>query len=188
MTAADRPGLGRIILNNHGADTGLAQLSAIRDLYAEVYAEPPYCEGPADVADFAVGWPRRVAHSSFRLVIAQWCDEPIGFSFGHQLPVQTDWWNGALTALPDDITTEYPGRTFAIIEIAVRRRYRQRGVARRMHAELTAGLSEERVTLLVRPDAPAPRRAYRSWGYQPVGRIQPFPDGPVYEAMIKPWP
>lgn len=45
--------------------------------------------------------------------------------------------------LPDDITTEYPGRTFAIIEIAVRRRYRRQG------------LSEEWVTLLVRPDAAA---------------------------------
>lgn len=54
-----------------------------------------------------------------------------------------------------------------------------------MHAELTAGLAEERITLLVRPDAPAPRRAYLCWGYQPVGRIQPFPHGPVYDAMTK---
>ncbi len=86
----------------------------------------------------------------------------------------------ALTPLPDEITAEYPGRTFAIIEIAVRRPYRQCGVGRLLHTHLTAGLSEERITLLVRPDAPAPQRAYRSWGYQPVGQIQPFPGGPVY--------
>ncbi|MGH3929084.1 MAG: GNAT family N-acetyltransferase, partial [Pseudonocardiaceae bacterium] len=111
--------------------------------------------------------------------------EPIGFGFGHQLSVQTGWWDRALTPLPDGITTEYPGRTFAIIEMAVRRRYRRRGVARRLHAELTTGLPEERITLLVRPDAPAPQHAYRSWGYRSVGRIQPFPEGPVYDAMIK---
>lgn len=185
MTAGDHPGLDQLTLNHHGADTGLAQLCTIRDLYAEVYAEPPYCEGPADVAEFAADWPRRVGHPHFQLVIARWGSEPIGFSFGHQLPAQTGWWDGALTPLPDHITVEYSGRTFAIIEIAVRPRYRRRGVARRMHAALTAGLLEERITLLVRPDAPAPQHAYRSWGYQPVGRIQPFPDGPVYDAMTR---
>ncbi|HEY2765864.1 MAG TPA: hypothetical protein VGJ13_17935 [Pseudonocardiaceae bacterium] len=66
----------------------------------------------------------------------------------------------------------------------MRRLYRQRGVARRMHAKLIDGLTEERVTLLVRPDTSAPRHAYRSWGYRPVGQIHPFPDGPIYDAMI----
>ncbi|MGH3911829.1 MAG: GNAT family N-acetyltransferase, partial [Pseudonocardiaceae bacterium] len=142
-------------------------------------------EGPADVADFAAGWPLRIGYPHFCLVIARCGEELIGFSFGHQLPVRTGWWDGTLAPLPDEITTEYPGRTFAIIEMAVRHRYRQRGVARRMHARLTAGLTEERITLLVRPDAPAPQHAYRSWGYQPVGQVQPFPEGPVYDAMIK---
>lgn len=186
MTASDHPGLDQIVLDHHGADTGLAQLDVVRNLYAEVYAEPPYYEGPADVVDFVAGWPQRVRQPHFRLVVAWEGDELVGFSFGHQLPTQTGWWDGALTPLPDHITTEYAGRTFAIIELAVRRRYRRRGVARRMYAGLTAGLTEERITLLVRPDAPAPRHAYRSWGYRTVGRIQPFPDGPVYDAMIKP--
>ncbi|MGH3979592.1 MAG: GNAT family N-acetyltransferase [Pseudonocardiaceae bacterium] len=185
MSAGDDPPLDRLTLTVHGADTGSGQLGTVREIYAEIYAEPPYCEGPAEVADFASGWPRRVDKPNFRLVVAQRGDEPIGFSFGHQLPAQTRWWDGALTPLPDDVTAERPGRTFAIIEIAVRRPYRQRGVARRMHTDLTAGLPEERITLLVRPDAPAPRHAYLSWGYRPVGRIQPFPDGPVYDAMIK---
>ncbi|MDQ3152445.1 MAG: GNAT family N-acetyltransferase [Actinomycetota bacterium] len=185
MTAGEHPGPDQLALDHHGADTALAQLSVIRCLYAEVYAEPPYREGPADVADFAGGWPQRVGHPGFRLVIASWGVEPIGFGFGHQLPVRTGWWDGALTPLPDDITAEYPGRTFAIIEMAVRRRYRRRCVARRLHAELTAGRPEERITLLVRPDAPAPQRAYRSWDYRPVGRIRPFPEGPVYDAMIR---
>ncbi|MGH3930802.1 MAG: hypothetical protein ACRDTF_12575 [Pseudonocardiaceae bacterium] len=92
MTAGDHSGPDQLTLNHHGADTGLAQLSVIRDLYAEVYAEPPYREGPADVADFAGGWPRRVGHPGFRLVIAWWGVEPIGFGFGHQLSMQTGWW------------------------------------------------------------------------------------------------
>ena len=178
-------GVDQLTLTIYGTDTALGQRITVRDLYAEIYAEPPYNEGPAEVEDFASGWPRTIDQHNFRLVIARRESEPIGFAFGVQLRARTKWWEGALTPLPDSITTEVPGRTFAIIEIAVRLPYRQRGVGRQLHAHLTAGLSEERITLLVRPEAPAPQHAYRSWGYQAVGQIQPFPDGPIYDAMIK---
>ncbi len=185
MSEPARAGVAQLTVTIYGTDTSLEQCAQVRDLYAEVYAEPPYGEGPAEVEDFAAGWHRTIDQRNFRLVIARRADEPIGFAFGVQLRVRTKWWKGALTPLPDDITTEYPGRTFAIIEIAVRYPYRQRGVGRQLHTHLIAGLSEERITLLVRPEAPAPRQAYLSWGYQTVGRIQPFPGAPVYDAMIK---
>lgn len=52
--------------------------------------------------------------------------------------------------------------------------------------DLVADLSEERIALLVRPEAaPAPQQAYLSWGYRDVGQIRPFPGAPVYSAMIK---
>lgn len=178
-------GVDRLTLTIYGTGTAAAQGGAIRNLYAEIYAEPPYHEGPAEVEDFASAWPRTINQRNFRLVIARRAAEPIGFAFGFSLQAQTTWWNGARTPLSDDITTEYPERTFAIIELAVRRPYRQQGVGRQLHTHLTAGLSEERITLLVRPEAPAPQHAYLSWGYQPVGRIQPFPGAPVYDAMIK---
>jgi hypothetical protein len=54
-----------------------------------------------------------------------------------------------------------------------------------LHTHLLAGLTEERATLLVRPDAAAARSAYLSWSYRPIGRLQPFPDGPIYDAMMK---
>jgi len=178
-------GVDRLTLTIYGADTSADLFSTVNELYAEIYAESPYDEGPAEVQDFISGWSQRIAHRNFRLVVARRADEPIGFAFGFQLGVGASWWNGALTPLPDEITTEYSGRTFAIIEIAVRRPYRQRGVGRLLHTHLTAGLSEERITLAVRPDAPVPQRAYRSWGYRPVGQVRPFPGGPVYDLMIK---
>lgn len=178
-------GVDRLTLTIYGADTNAELFSTVNELYAEIYAESPYGEGPSEVKDFISGWSQRIAHRNFRLVVARRADESIGFAFGFQLGVGANWWDGALTPLPDEITTEYSGRTFAIIEIAVRRPYRQRGVGRVLHAHLTAGLSEERITLAVRPDAPVPQRAYRSWGYRPVGQVQPFPGAPVYDVMIK---
>lgn len=188
MTPIDSPpvGVDRLTLTIYGTDTSADLRSTVGELYAEVYAEPPYNEGPAEVEDFTSGWSRTIAQRNFRLVVARQADEPIGFAFGFQHGTRTKWWDGALTPLPGEITAEYPGRTFAIIEIAVRRPYRQRGIGRLLHAHLTAGLSEERITLAVRPEAPAPQHAYRSWGYQTVGQVQPFPGGPVYDVMIKP--
>lgn len=175
-----------LTLTRYGPDTGPAQFEVVRELYAEIYAEPPYLVGPPEVRDFAAGLRRRVTEPDFRLVVARWAKEAVGFAFGVQLEPRTRWWDGALTPLSTEFTTERPGRTFAILEIGVRRPYRGQGVARRMHAELVAGLTEERVTLLVLPDAPAPRQAYHSWGYRPVGRIRLGPGGPVYDAMVKP--
>ncbi len=188
MIPSDTPpvGVDRLTLTIYGTDTSVGQRSIVSELYAEVYAEPPYNEGPTEAEEFRSGWSRTIDQRNFRLVVARRADEPMGFAFGLQLRARTKWWGGALTPLPDAITAEHPGRTFAIIEIAVRRPYRQRGVGRLLHTHLTAGLSEERITLLVRPEAPAPQRAYRSWGYQTVGQIQPFPGGPVYDVMIKP--
>lgn len=178
--------MDRLTLTIYGTDTSVSQHSTVGGLYAEVYAEPPYNEGRAEVEELTSGWSRTIDQRNFRLVLARRADEPIGFAFGFQLGTRTKWWDGTLTPLPDEITAEHSGRTFAIIEIAVRRPYRQRGVGRFLHTHLTAGLSEERITLAVRPDAPAPQRAYRSWGYQPVGQTRPFPGGPVYDVMIKP--
>ena len=81
-----------------------------------------------------------------------------------------------------------PGRTFAVIELAVQDTFRRSGIGRELHTHLLAGLTEERATLLVRPDAIAARSAYLSWEYRPIGRLQPFANGPTYDAMIKELP
>jgi ribosomal protein S18 acetylase RimI-like enzyme len=160
-------------------------LDAVRPIYADVYAEPPYGETAADVDDFARDWPRRASQPGFRLAVAYDGDQPIGFSFGHRLPADTAWWSGVLDDVPSDLIAERPGRTFAVIELAVRPEHRRRGVARRLHDALLAGRSEERVTLLCRPEAEPAQRAYSAWGYLRVARIRPFAGAPVYDAMLR---
>ncbi len=156
----------------------------VQSLYTAVYAEPPYGEGPEDVADFMKSWPRRQTQPGFRLVLAWHNGEAIGFAFGHDLHAETRWWQGLQASTLDDLTSEYPGRTFAVIELGVLQPYRRHGVGHELHAHLIAGLPNERVTLLVRPEAAAAKTAYQSWGYQYVGKLQPFDNAPVYDAMI----
>ena len=160
-------------------------LADVARLYEVVYAEPPYCEGPDDVEGFVNGIPRRTASPAFRLTLATVRGTPVGFAFGHQLAPDTKWWQGATTPLPDEVTREYPGRTFAIIELAVDCRYRRRGIAKVLHDALIEGAAEERATLLVRPEAEPAQTAYEHWGYTRVGGIRPWPDAPLYDAMVR---
>lgn len=185
MTIGDHPRLDQLALAVYDRDTARGELQIVRQLYTEVFAEPPYCEDDADVERVAAGWSRLLDQPGFRLVVAKRAEQTIGFAFGHQLLPQTHWWEGAVAPLPDEITTEWSGRTFAIIELAVRRPYRRRGVARQLHDQLVAGRTEERITLLVRPDTPVAQHAYLAWGYHQVGRIKPCAGGPVYDAMVK---
>ena len=91
----------------HRRGTALGAIDSIKQIYASAYAEAPYNEGPKDVADFCSGWPSRVAQPSFRLVVARLRGEPIGFSFGHQLTMNTRWWNGLLDRVDEDVITEH---------------------------------------------------------------------------------
>jgi hypothetical protein len=71
----------RLTLTIYGTDTSLDQRSTIGGLYAEIYTEPPYNEGPADAEDFTSGWSRTIDQRNFRLVMARQANEPIGFGF-----------------------------------------------------------------------------------------------------------
>lgn len=184
-TTVETTTLADVTFTVHRAGTALAELPRIESVYASAYAEAPYSEGPDDVAEFGKGWPARVSQPSFRLVVARLNGRTVGFAFGHQLAATTQWWRGMLDEVEHDVVTEHERRTFAVIELAVDAALRNHGIGRELHAHLLAGLQEERATLLVRPEASAARCAYLSWAYQPVGRLQPFADGPVYDVMIK---
>jgi len=183
MTEVQGP--GTILIHAPTNDEAIRLIDRIASVYGEVYQEPPYLEGPDDVAAFVEDWPRRVTQPGFRLVTAAADDEIVGFAFGHQLPTETKWWKGAVTPLPEELTLEHAGRTFAIIELAVRRPYRRMGIGRALHSALLSDRPEERVTLLARPEAVPAQRAYASWGYRVVGQVQPWQDAPIYDALIR---
>lgn len=157
-------------------------------LYAEVYAESPYNEGPVEIDDFIERWNSQIRTPGFRLVLAHLDRSIAGFSFGFPLAADTNWWNGQLDPVNKEITQEYPGRTFAIIELAVSAQYRRRGIGHNLHATLLQQRPEQRVTLLSRADAIPAQAAYSTWGYQTVGRVQPGNDAPIYIAMIRALP
>ncbi|MFJ4621375.1 GNAT family N-acetyltransferase [Streptomyces sp. NPDC088812] len=163
-------------------------LNAFLPAYEEVYAEPPYLEGPRDVADFIEHYAVQAKRHGMRLVLARHGQDVVGFTYGYYLAPDTRWWTSLQDVqLPPETTREDGRRTFVIIELAVRKAWRRRGVAASLHDLLLDGVTAERVTLTVRPEpeaAPA-RQAYQAWGYRRVGTTLPWEDSPLYDCMIR---
>lgn len=169
----------------------MSALEVFIGAYEEVYADPPYLEGPIDVGLFVEHYQTHCQRPGMRLVLARDGEEVIGFAYGYALAPDTRWWQSVRgTELPAEFTRESGARTWAIIELAVRKAWRRRGVARGLHARLLEGLRVERVTLTVRPEpeAVAARSAYAVWGYRKVGVSQPWEEAPVYDVMLRDLP
>ncbi len=107
----------------------------------------------------------------FGVATASAGDELVGFAYGHRLPPTTRWWQGFLEPVPAELATEYDGRTFAIIDVAVRPGWRRQGIGRRLLDTLLASRSEERATLAVQPWAEESHIFYKRLGWHYVGRL-----------------
>jgi ribosomal protein S18 acetylase RimI-like enzyme len=84
---------------------------------------------------------------------------------------------------PEGFTTETGTRTFALNELHVRADCRGSGVASSLHSKLLESGQYERATVLVRPENPA-LSLYWHWGYREIGKLKPYPDSPLYLAMV----
>jgi len=163
-----------------------SRLDTFLPVYEEVFAEPPYCDGPKEVAEFIRVFHLQAKRPGFRAVLAREGADVVGFSFGYQLPRDSQWWSGLLEPMPEDFTRETNERTFAIIDLAVRKPWRRQGIAAGLHTRILDGLPVERVTLTMRPDpeAAAAHAAYAAWGYRRIGASRPWDEAPLYDAMV----
>ena len=109
----------------------------------------------------------------------------VGYAAGLPLRPSTSWWRGVTTPLPDELTDEHPGRTFALVELAVRASWRRQGIARALHDLLLDGRPEERATATVLPAAAPAQAAFRAWGWRRVARTRGArPGWPVADVLL----
>ncbi|MBA2946340.1 N-acetyltransferase [Streptomyces himalayensis] len=166
--------------------TGLGDIrQQLLDVYAEIYADR-LGEEFHSVARFdeRLGWNTEVP--GFAAVVCYLEDTPVGYAYGCTLQADTRWWNGLRTPVAEGATVETGARTFALSELMIVDKVRGSGAAQQIHDELLRGRPEERVTLLVERDHPKVRALYEAWGYEWFGEVLPFPDAPLYDAMVLP--
>ena len=162
------PGISFELLDGNDAGVRAAELAA---LHAEVYTGPPYLRDD-DAAVFPGRFRVQRRQPGFALAVAGHGGYPVGYAAGMPLRPSTSWWRDLTTPLPDEVTAEPPGRTFALVELVVRAAWRRQGIGRTLHDLLLTGRSEERATAVVLPAAVAAQRAFQDWGWRKVARAR----------------
>jgi GNAT superfamily N-acetyltransferase len=158
-------------------------------LHAEVYGDPPYGLSEEDAARFADRFRVQRRQPGFVLAEARSGDYLVGYAYGMPLRPSTSWWRSLTAPLPDDITTEHPGRTFALVELLVRAPWRRQGVGRDLHDAILRNRPEERATLIVAPAATAAQNASQQWGWHKVARTRDaWPGLPLADVLIRTLP
>ncbi|MFF3556533.1 GNAT family N-acetyltransferase [Streptomyces tsukubensis] len=161
--------------------------AAFRTVYTEVFAEPPYRETDDDVAHAFRRFAAQTRRAGFRGALARdGAGDPVGIAYGHPLPPETPWWGNLLEPVDAELRREDGRRTFGLMELAVRSAWRRRGIARRLHDAVLAGVDCERVLLNVHSGNTAATAAYRSWGYGRVGAADPGEGADLHDLMLLP--
>ena len=154
-----------------------AHASELQVLHADV------CTG--DAAPFADRFLVQRRQPGFALAEARHGGYLVGYAFGMPLRPSTDWWRYLTTPLPDEVTAEHPGRTFALVELLVRASWRRQGIGRGLHDLILADRPEERAALTVSPTAAPAQHAFRNWGWRKVARTRgEQPGSPVSDVLV----
>jgi GNAT superfamily N-acetyltransferase len=175
------PGITFQVLSGSQAAGHIEEFQA---LHAEVYAEPPYRRA-ADASHFAARFAVQRRQPGFVLAEARHGGYLTGYASGMPLRPSTAWWRDLTAPLPEEVTAEHPGRTFALADLLVRASWRRQGIGAALHGLILTGRPEERATLTVLPAATAAQHAFRTWGWRKVARTRdPRPGSPVYDVLL----
>jgi GNAT superfamily N-acetyltransferase len=169
------------------ADLAGPLLDPICELYDEVFSAPPSYWQEEESQLHRERLVRPLEDPTFGITVARVDAELVGFAYGFSVPVDTKRWSRLLVPLPDQVTREWPGRTFMLFDFAVRASYRGRGVGRALHDRLLGSRTEERATLSVEPEAVDSKHIYEHWGWRQVGQSigGPGESSPMFDVYLR---
>lgn len=161
--------------------TGLASgplFDAITGLYEIVYAEPPYVEGPEQVARFREALLAEAVRPGFTLVTAEDDGQTVAAAYGWTMPAGT-WWSRTATQPPTRVRDT---DKFALMEWMVHPARRGEGIGVGVMQRILAGRPERYATLAADPRSHA-RRLYERSGWRQVGGSA-LPWGPRMDLLV----
>lgn len=149
----------------------------VAEVYAEVFAEPPYDEPAERGRDWAHGpLVRHAALPAFQLVTAEREGRLLGFAYG-VIGSEDSWFAGYIRDhAPREVSQRWLGGHGELAELAVRPSARGHGLGGRLHDAVIDHLVEAGVAraILVTQVAAAPARAlYASRGWSDLAELAP---------------
>ncbi|MEU4555921.1 GNAT family N-acetyltransferase [Micromonospora violae] len=166
-----------IYTTSHGQDAA-PFFGPLVDLYECVYAEPPYEEGPDQVARFRDCLPGEADRLGFTLVTVAVDSSLVGAAYGWTMPAG-DWWTRADADPPAEIRAV---AKLAVMEWIVHPHHRGEGVGAELMRRLLADRPERYATLASDPRSRA-RQVYARNGWRQVG-TSVLPWGPPMALLV----
>jgi GNAT superfamily N-acetyltransferase len=170
----------------HDVDQVAGISRELRSLYAAVYAEPPYYETEADVADFESRLASQMREPAYDFVAA-WDNQSLaGYIYGFAIRSGSPLWETVfLSPDPRHAVDDWIYPVTFVSELLVSAHYRRRGIAQTLHNQFIAMRTEPKAVLLAHPEAMAAQSAYKAWGWYRVGAGRPWPNTPLYDTLVK---
>ncbi len=180
------PEIALALLDREQASARVDELLAV---HAEVYSEVPHTWDAEREAWYAKRFAVQRRQPGFVLATAWHGGYLVGYAFGLPLRPSTDWWKALTAPLPDELTTEYPGRSFALAELLVRAPWRRQGIGESL-CQLTIRSAGQERALAAVPSVAAPALgAFAKWGWHKAARKRDSgPGSPLLEVMIRALP
>ncbi|WP_420113180.1 GNAT family N-acetyltransferase [Pseudactinotalea sp.] len=149
----------------------------VAEVYAEVFAEPPYAEPPERGRDWAHGpLVRHAMLPAFELVCAEREGVLLGFAYG-VLGSEDSWFAGYIRDhAPREVSDRWLGGHGELAELAVRPQARGLGFGGALHDAVAVHLTEAGAdrAILVTQIAAAPARAlYAGRGWHDLAELAP---------------
>lgn len=119
----------------------------------------------------------------FDLVAAWQGETMVGYAFGSLMGKPQEIWEMVRSSLSDISVPSCDEPVYFFREFAIAPASQGKGYGRLLHDTLLKDRPERLAHLLVRQDNPA-KNAYQHWGWQIAGKVQPFADAPVLDAMV----
>lgn len=167
-----------VTYTRHDGKSTAAVLPALVDLYASVYAEPPYEEGPAQIEIFRTSLPGETLRPGFVLITALDGEQLVGASYGWTMPAGK-WWSRSDEEPPSAIRD---ADKLAVMEWIVHPARRGEGIGANLMRELLQDRQEPFATLASDPRAKA-RGMYQRAGWRQVARSA-LSWGPAMDLLV----
>ncbi|CAN5553426.1 hypothetical protein BH10ACT10_BH10ACT10_09550 [soil metagenome] len=127
----------------------------------------------ADRAEWQETLDRHAGRGGFRVALALQDDVLVGFGYGYTGSRGEYWSDRAAAALGPELADAWVGGHFELVELAVLRAFRGRGLGGRLHDVLTADLPHERALLSTSLEEDPAVRLYLARGWRRIGRLGP---------------
>ncbi|MGX6606171.1 N-acetyltransferase family protein [Micromonosporaceae bacterium Da 78-11] len=159
-------------------DAVMPLIPALVDLYAAVYAEPPYEEGPEQVERFRNSLLQEMDRPGFELITAEDPTQLVGAAYGWTMGPGT-WWSRSDQEPPSDVRE---ADKLAVMEWVVRSDRRGKGIGAELIHRLLAERPERYATLASDPRSAA-RGMYERAGWRQAARTM-LSWGPAMDLLF----